>query len=112
MAIDTTIFREHNVSTTFQRIVRGLSVFNGYKNLTRVSVPDNEIRLKFRDKTLMASTSYTNFKLMTHHSKWEDSEDLLLEDLDFYIPLRPKKSFMVKPKKVYVTKFKPKPFFD
>lgn len=42
----------------------------------------------------------------------EENENILIEDFDVYVPLKAKKSFMIKAKVVSIKKFTPKPFLD
>lgn len=103
---------QNNVPTTFHRIMNGLfsSTFNN--NLTQLSSPTVQVRPTNRNIAILDRTSYTNFKLKTPESGFEEMEELFLEDMDFYMPLRPKKSFKIKAKITSVKKFRPKPFFD
>jgi|SRR5699024_9915181 len=100
--------------TTFRRPVAELSIFEGGNNLTRITQRKREFRFsdRFHDKKLNTLTSYTNFRIEIPNLNREENENILIEDFDVYVPLKAKKSFMIKAKVVSIKKFTPKPFLD
>lgn len=107
-----TSINNNNIPTTFQRFLNGSSILMSYKNLTKIAGVELDFKRKYLDEKILAHRTYTNFELEVQHSKWEEKESLLAEGLDFYIPLKPKKSFVINANIVSVTKFSPKPFFE
>lgn len=113
IAVDSINISE-GTPTTFQRLVAEPSIFEGGNNLTRITERRHAFRFddRFGNKNLNALTSYTNFRIETPNLNREEEENIVLEDFDFYVPLKPKKSFVVKAKVVSIKKFTPTPFFD
>lgn len=102
----------NDIPTTFQRFLNGSSINERNKSLTKLGREDLEFKRKYSDKNIMVHTIFTNFELETLEPKWEKKESIFPGDLDFYTPLKPKKSFVIKAKVVSVAKFRPKPFFE
>ena len=103
----------HNIksnSTTFERAYVNSRIFvdtRGDEILSkrhRINSLDNSRQL--------IPTIYTNFRLLKLNTNIRGYKGFPTKDFDFHIPLKPKKSFVVKAHIKSITKFQPKPFFD
>ena len=110
-------FPANDVGTTFDRYSMEVSLSNP---LTTTLYEEQEPLGLFKGLNSRKEIPvYTNLQIeqprqyfKTVYAQLTINEEALSDDFDFYIPLKPKKSFKLRVKVKSVSKFKPKAFFD